>query len=470
MARRVVTGSLALAVGEAAARLVAFGTTVFLARTLGPEAYGVVAVAAGVMLYLSQIADSGVELAGMTEASAGPARVTAVLSGVLQHRMRVAAALLFVLAPACAWLMPQPDGQVLALYVFGLPAVALSVRWVYLGLQHPRRVAVSRIVGDVVTAALTFALVRGPRDVLGAPVAAVVGGLAAALLLVRGLPELGVRLGRVDDAAPVAALLSRGRRLALFTLLGLVLYNVDLLMLRVLDGEQSAGHYAAAYVLISFCANLTIAYSHTVLPALAGDAPPTSATAATYVSALVTACAVTMPVAVGGALLAPLVVQRLFGPAYAAGAAALQVLVLAVPIGALREIAVASLIARHREQALLRVNTVATVVNVSLNVILIPRYGLVGAAWATVVSEVVRLGMALVAARQVIPGTTPVVALLKCLLAGAGMGLAVTGLGLRASLLAVVVGGVVYPALLVAFGVVAFGGGGRPRIAAGTRV
>ena len=239
MAARPVSGSLALAVGEAVARLIAFGTTVYLARTLGPENYGVVAVAAGVMLYLSQIADAGVELAGMTDAAAGPARVNAILSGVLRYRLRIAAGLMLVLVPAGAFLLPQPDGRVLALYVFGLPAVALSARWVYLGLQQPRPVARSRIAGDVVTAAVTLALVRGPRDVLGVPVAAVVGGLAAALWLVRGLPALGVRFGRVSDAAPVAALVRRGRRLVLFTLLGLVLYNIDLLMLRVLGGTSS---------------------------------------------------------------------------------------------------------------------------------------------------------------------------------------------------------------------------------------
>ncbi len=465
MTARPVTGSLALAVGEAAARLVAFGTTVYLARTLGPEAYGVVAVAAGVMLYLSQIADGGVELGGMTEAAAGAERVNAILAGVLKYRLRVAAALLFILVPAGAFLLPQPDGLVLALYVFGLPAVALSVRWVYLGLQRPQFVAFSRMAGELVTVAATLALVRGPRDLLGAPVAVVVGGLAAALLLVRGLPGLGVDLRHAVGARPVADLLRRGRRLTVFTLLGLVLYNIDLLMLRVLGGEEAAGHYAAAYVLISFCANLMIAYAHTVLPALAGTAPPTAATAATYGTALVTALAVTMPVAAGGVLVAPLVIGLLFGAAYAPAAMALQVLVLAVPIGGLREVAVASLIARHREDALLRVNIVATVVNVSLNLVVIPRYGLVGAAWATVASEVVRLGMAFVAARRLIPGTAPVAALVKCLLAGVGMAGVVTALGLRGSLLAVVVGGVAYPVLLFAFGVVRRGDGGRIRIA-----
>lgn len=459
MSGRRVTGSLALAAGEAAARLIAFATTVYLARTLGPAIYGVAAVAAGVMLYLAQIADAGVELGGMTDAAAGPTRVNALLSGVLRYRLRIAAVLMLVLVPAGAFLMPQPDGRVLALYVFGLPAVALSVRWVYLGLQQPRLVAVSRIAGDVVTGVVTLLLVHGPRDVLGAPVAVVVGGLAGAVLLLQGLPRLGVTFAPAGEAAPVAALLHRGRRLALFTLLGLVLYNIDLLMLRVLGGEQAAGHYAAAYVLISFCANLMIAYSHTVLPALAGEAAPTEAAAATYRTALVTALAVTMPVAAGGVLIAPLAIGLLFGEAYAPAAAALQVLALAVPIGALREIAVASLIARHQEHALLRVNAVATVVNVALNLLLIPRYGLLGAAWATVASETVRLAVALAAARQSMPTWVPVSGWLKCLAAGLGMAAAVVGLGLRESLLAVAVGGIVYPVLLVLTRVVTVGGG-----------
>jgi O-antigen/teichoic acid export membrane protein len=127
---------------------------------------------------------------------------------------------------------------------------------------------------------------------------------------------------------------------------------------------------------------------------------------------------------------------------------------------------VAALIARHREPALLRVNITAAVVNVSLNLALIPVFGLAGAAWATVVSEVVRLGVALVAAREAIPGTLPAPALLKVLVAGAGMGLAVVVSGTAQSLVALVVGGVVYPLLLVLVGVVAVGGPDRVRVRA----
>lgn len=466
MAATPQAGSPALAIGEGLARLIAFGTTVYLARTLGPEVYGVVAVAAGVMLYLTQIADSGVELAGMTDAAAGPERAAAVMSGALALRLTTAGAVLLAVWPVGWWVMAQPDGRVLALYTLGLPMTALSVRWVYLGLQRPSPVAASRIAADVVTGLVTFALVRSVAHVYWAPIATVAGSLVGGALLLRGLPGLGVRFFAPSDRPRVAALLTRGRRLVLFTLLGLVLYNVDLLILRYLRGEADAGRYAAAYVLISFCANLMIAYSHTVLPAMAREATPTNATASTYRTGLVVAWLVTMPVAVGGALLAPLLIELLFGRAYGDGAMALRVLVLSVPVAALREMAVAALIARHREPALLRVNVTAAVVNVALNLALIPMFGLAGAAWATVVSEVVRLGVALVAAREAIPGTLPTPALLKVLVAGAGMGAAVVVSGAAQSLVALVVGGVVYPLLLLLVGVVAVGGPERLRVRA----
>ncbi len=458
MADDAQTGSPALAIGEGLARLIAFGTTVYLARTLGPEIYGVVAVAAGVMLYLTQIADSGVELAGMTDAAAGPERATAVASGALAMRLTTVAAVLLVVWPVGWWLMAQPDGRVLALYSLGLPLTAVSVRWIYLGLQRPVPVAVSRIVADVVTGVVTFALVRSVSDVYWAPIATVIGVLVGTAWLLRGLPGLGVRLFVPGDRPRVASMLARGRRLVLFTLLGLVLYNVDLLILRYLRGEADAGRYAAAYVLISFCANLMVAYAHTVLPSMAREPTPTAATGATYRSALVVAWLVTMPVAVGGALLAPLLIELLFGRAYSDGATALQVLVLSVPVAALREMSVAALIARHREPALLRVNIVAAVVNVSLNLAFIPAFGLAGAAWATVISEVVRLGVAVVAAREAIPGALPLAGFGRVLAAGLGMGLAVVASGTSGSLAAIIVGGVAYPLLLVLFRAVSFGG------------
>jgi O-antigen/teichoic acid export membrane protein len=437
---------------------------VYLARTLGPEGYGVVAVAAGVMLYLTQIADAGVELAGMTEAASGPAGATAVARGAIVRRLWIVAVVLAVIVPSGWWGMAQPDGRVLALFALGLPFTAVSVRWIHLALHQPATVARSRIASDVVTAALTFAMVRSTTDLYWVPVAALVGIGVGTAWLHAGLGRLGVRLDASSDPARVDAMLARGRRLALFLLLGLVLYNVDLLLLRALKGEADSGRYAAAYVLISFCANLVIGYTLTVLPVLAKDPIPTAATAAAFASSLVAAWMATVPVAIGGALVSPVIIALLFGTAYADAAVALQVLVLSVPVSAVREVAVAALLARQQESTLLRVNGISAAANIALNLALIPFFGLAGAAWATVGTEVVRTGMALAAAKAALPGPLPLGGVARVALAGLGMGVVVVASGTRASLLAIAVGAIAYPLLLALTGAVRIGGAERIRV------
>ncbi len=147
-----------------------------------------------------------------------------------------------------------------------------------------------------------------------------------------------------------------------------------------LIGEAAAGKYAAAYVLISFCANLRSRIAHRAAGAGRETRPPTAATAATYASALVTACLVTMPVAIGGALIAPLIVDLVFGAPYAEAPWP-----CACWCSPCRSAPCAKWRWRRssratRSSALLRVNIVAAVVNVWLILALVPAYGLAGAA------------------------------------------------------------------------------------------
>ena len=55
--RNVARNFLVLVSGEMVSRVIAFGVTVFVARVLGAEGYGVVAFAVGVNLYFSKLAD-----------------------------------------------------------------------------------------------------------------------------------------------------------------------------------------------------------------------------------------------------------------------------------------------------------------------------------------------------------------------------------------------------------------------------
>lgn len=394
MPRGVGARFMTLGGGEAVARLCAFLATVYLARTLPPSLYGIVGVAMGVMLYLVQLADGGIELVGVTEIARARDRVASVAAPVLSLRTVLAAGLTGVVVLAGVTILPQPDGAILASSSLALLAAGLSTRWIHLGLERAGGIAVSRTVGEVVALVLIVLLVRGAGDVAWVPLAQFVGACTTSLLLLLALQRTGIRIPWRWDPASAKPIFARSRLLVGFTLLGLLLFNFDLIYLRIRTGADAAGYYAAGYTLISFAANLIVAFAHTVLPTLTRLEGEPERRNALFRQVTAQAFALALPVGAGAWFVSEQVIRQVFGSAYLPGVVALQWLAWSIPIAALRELPVVALIAAGAERALLTVNAVTAVFNVALVLAVIPRYGLVGAAGATVATELIRLALA----------------------------------------------------------------------------
>jgi len=395
-----------LAAGEAVARLIAFGTTIYLARTLGASAYGIIGFAAGITLYLTRIADSGIEYFGLgiREIAEDPRRLPTLVPGITIVRIAVALGLLGVLA-IVASVAPRPETAVLALYGLTLVTLAANTRWVLLGLEKAAPVAVSRIVGEGIFAAFVLITIRSSADLLNAPLAQFAGDAAAALLVAGVVWRSGANVRMELHFAAVRPVFARSWRLVLSALLGLVIYNSDLILLRFFRDTASVGYYAASYTFISFLLNLGATYNQSLLPALTRGTSGNPADSSLYQAALAHTFALSVPVAIGGFLLAAGLVDVTFGKAYAPAAIALSILVWSLPLSLMREVATAGLMSRKGESSVLRFTLWSAVANLTLNLILIRPFGIVGAALATVATEAIRFTAALFLARGL--GYTP---------------------------------------------------------------
>lgn len=385
---------MALGGGEAAARLCAFLATIYLARTLTPALYGIVGAAMGIMLYLTQLADGGIELVGVPLVARARDRLVEVASPVLSVRFLVAAALAAIVILAGMTVLPQPDGVIIAISALSLLATGLSVRWIHIGLERAGAVAASRTLGELLALAIILLVVHDAGDVARVPLAQFAGAALTSLVLLVALRRSGIELPWVWAPRTAAPVFARARHLVGFTLLGLLLFNFDLIYLRFRTGPEAAGYYAAAYTLISFAANLIVAFAHTVLPTLTRLEHDDKARNALYVRSCAQAFAIALPVGAGAWYVAPQAIEQLFGPQYRPAGVALQWLAWSIPLAALRELPVVALIASGRERALVRVNAITAICNVALVVAAIPRFGLVGAAAATVATELIRLALA----------------------------------------------------------------------------
>ena len=95
--------------------------------------------------------------------------------------------------------------------------------------------------------------------------------------------------------------------------------------------------------------------------------------------------------------MAPQIIEVVFGAPYRPAILPLQILLCSLPVSLIREVPVVALITHGHERAVLRLTAIATAANLVLNLALIPWWGIVGAAVATLVTEVGRAVLAVMA-------------------------------------------------------------------------
>lgn len=462
---RVNRNFLTLGLGEAVARLVGFGATVYAIRRLGAPLYGMVGVAAAVVLYLNRVSDLGFELGlGVRQVAADHRFPERAGSSVLALRALIALLLAGLLALVGLAFLPQPDGAILAVHGLALLAVGIGTRWVLVGLDRTRAAALATTAGQALLALLVLLLVRGPGDVVVLPTAQMAGDiLAAALCLLalgRGFWSQAVRV----DWSALRPLLPRAWSLVGSALLGIAIYNADFLFLRVLHGPAAVGYYASGYTLVTFFLNLGVAYNLSLLPSLTRLREARADQLDQYHRSLVQVFAVSLPLSLGGALLAGPIVALLFGVGFAPAAAPFALLIWCIPLNLLRDVSLMGLLSAEGEHWVFRITLWAAVLNLVLNILLIPRYGLSGAAAATVATEGFRMLFAVVVARTWgfrLPGPRRFA---RPLAAGAAMAAALLLLRPPTVWLGVPLGGVVYLAALTALGGVRFERGRLPAL------
>lgn len=392
----------ALALGQVLARALAFFTTAYLARVLGPEGFGVVGFAYAITGYFALAVTAGLNTVGATRVAEDRSRARAVASDVMGVRLLLATAA-FVASAGVAYFLPKPLAVKWVIVLTGLTYFtrAINTDWVHKGLESNERVGRSLILTEVVQISAVLLLVHSPEDVLLVPVALFVAQLASDGYLLA--PLLGDRLPRPD--------LGRGFQifrsafsLTITKVMRTALYTIDILFIGFLIGERAVGLYDAAGRIGLFVVSLSGALVFSFLPAFSrARGRGTRETSAVLARALSFAVFLLAPMVAGGLLVAEPLLVALFGSPYGQAALVLKLLLVRVSLVFFRDTLETVLIVYERLTPEMWIMSGATALAVVLNAVLVPSMGIVGAALATVVTEVVIVGgqIALVRAQGV---------------------------------------------------------------------
>jgi O-antigen/teichoic acid export membrane protein len=290
-------------------------------------------------------------------------------------------------------------------------------------------------------------------------------GLAVVALLVNVLAAvvvsglMGAMLGwpRVTfDTSFSRGLLWLSWPLMLNNLLNSLFFRIDAVLLKPLAGEVALGYYATAYKFIDGLQIIPSTFVLALFPILSRQAATDRGELARAFSlGLKVLLVVALPISVGSTLLAEPIVGLLAGPAFLPESAlALQILIWFLPLSFVNGLTQYVLIALNRQRWITLSFFVGAVGNLALNLWAIPRYGFVGAAVVTVVSEWVLLAPFWYAVSKQLPPVPLLGLLWRPTLAALIMGLAVWWLRDFNAWLSIPVGALVYLGALLALGTV----------------
>jgi O-antigen/teichoic acid export membrane protein len=164
----------------------------------------------------------------------------------------------------------------------------------------------------------------------------------------------------------------------------LILFRMDVIFLGVMTSDYQVGVYTAAMRLVTLCLIVPDGVMTATFALLAKLAEEKTGDAFMHLveRTVQFVTALLLPLAVGGALLAPIILRILYGPKFDAAIPVMRILVWAlVPFGVNRALGDA-LVARGEQKAVAWIVLTNVAVGALLYIALIPISGPVGTAWA----------------------------------------------------------------------------------------
>ncbi|AKT40970.1 flippase [Chondromyces crocatus] len=357
----------------------------YLARQLGVAEWGELQASIALTSTVAVVAGIGVRGYLAREVAVRPETGAQHVGSALAIRGGMGAVLLAVTAVVALVAKPGLGATLIAIAAASQLATLLY-NTVWLAFEAHERlqyIAYAELSARVIVIALAMGLLALGGGVIAAALALAVGNVLEFLVsyyflrarfyrpvLRVGFPEL-LRVARL--AIPIG----------LVGALLMALQQADRVLLRWLADEEAVGVYSAAWVLSEQFRLLPDVFLGAAFAAAVrlyvGDS---KAFGGLYQNCMSAALLLGMPIAAGATLLAPDIILLVYGSraGYGPAAGVLPLLMLQVPLAFAFQVASLPLLAARREVVLVKLLLAALVVNVLVDVALIPRYGARGAA------------------------------------------------------------------------------------------
>ena len=366
-----------------------YAVVVLVARQLGPEAFGIFVFATTLGGLIAVLPNFGLDRIVQRHVIRERERLAVWFTSAAMLRLALAAAAAALAAVVVPRLAPAGSPPAAILLIVVSLVVALGAELCRAVLYASDAVGYElglRIAGRAIVLGSVVVAVRAGGGLEGVAAALVAGGIIeVGLYGIAMVRRIGVQ--RYAPSWPaMRTLAASAAPIAFNTLFVLLYFRASVLLIAAWAGPEAAGQFGAAFTFVQVLQVASGSLAAVLLPhfAHAADERATARRIDTVTRLLLAGI---VPVAAALSLLAPELVGLVYSNRYAAAGPALAILGWAPVFMFLGSLHGTLLLALDAERTLFWLSLAAAVLSLSSNAWLIPRYGLIGASWATVGTE-----------------------------------------------------------------------------------
>ncbi|MCL5411598.1 MAG: flippase [Patescibacteria group bacterium] len=387
--QRVFKNFLSLGFAEVVTRVLSTILTIYIARSLGANVFGQLAFATAFTSYFALFSDFGLTTLGIREIAKDRSKTNYLATNITVLQIGLAV-LLTTLMGVLLIFIPLNINLKLLTFLFGLSMIpnALSLGYVFEAHERMEFTAVSRIAIQVITLIIAFVFIYLTKNILVVPFAQFLSGLIAVILVFILLRmHLSFSLTRID-LEKTKVLFYQAIPFVVATLSTNLYYTFDSVFIQFAKGSEAVGYYSAGYKIVLLLVSIARFFQAAIYPTLTSllkSNPEKVNSLINQTSKLLIFLSV--PLAVGGTVLARPIIDTIYGEAYQQSVLPFQVLIWSIFTIFVNVSFGTFLLASGHEKQYMKSTVVGSLLNIVFISLLIPTLGLFGAALATMVTE-----------------------------------------------------------------------------------
>lgn len=383
---------LSLFISDGMTRIIGLAATVYIARMLAVEGFGLINYCLAFISYALLFANPGLTIIGTREIAKAP-HDHRFIEETLGLRL-VLAILMFAVFFVGTVVIPGDitTKRVILVYALTLFPFAVLLEFVFQGREEMVYIGVARIIQYGVYLGILLFFLKSARGVLVVPLGFVIGYVIAAIFLICVFISKYRSFRFRFSISQWGMILRASVPVGLAIIFNHATISLPPIVLGIFHTNYEVGIYSAGYKIVFMLLIIERVFYYVFFPVLAkqfAKNPEKLKSNFAFLTRML--FALTIPLTLGGLVLGPRIIDLIYGHAFHEAVGVFRILLLYFMMAPINTIFGYGLIAIDQERRFFKIITITAVMSAVLIIILGMESGSVGAAWALLIAETISI-------------------------------------------------------------------------------